>query len=57
MDSIIRRNYRKQIIYLPQKKDIINYLVKNVEMDDIVVVMGAGDIYTVAYDLLKKLQV
>lgn len=57
VDSIIRRNYRKQIIYLPQKKNIINYLIKNVETDDIVVVMGAGDIYTVAYDLLKKLQV
>lgn len=57
VDSIIRRNYKKQVIYLPEKRDIINYLVKNIETDDIVVVMGAGDIYTVAYDLLKRLQV
>jgi len=55
IDSILRKNSRKQVIYLPRKENLAHYLLENVEPNDIVVVMGAGDINTVAYNLLEKL--
>jgi len=55
VNSILKKNNRKHVVYLPQKKDLTHYLLKKVKSNDIVVVMGAGDINTIAYDLLDVL--
>ncbi len=40
-------------IYIPDMNNICHYLVKNAQKDDLVITMGAGDIWTVGIDLLK----
>lgn len=41
--------------YIPQFCDITSMLQSNLRNDDIVITMGAGDIWKVAYDLVSKL--
>jgi UDP-N-acetylmuramate--alanine ligase len=41
--------------YISQLCDITNLLSSNVQADDVVITMGAGDIWKVAYDLISKL--
>jgi UDP-N-acetylmuramate--alanine ligase len=44
-EKISLRN--KDIVYIKTFEDIVAYLIKNVSKDDIIVTMGAGDIYKV----------
>ena len=44
-EKIIRTVKRKKVIYLPKNK-IINYLKNNLRGREVVIIMGAGDIYT-----------
>lgn len=43
-------------MYLQTFQDIESYLIDNIENDDIVVTMGAGDIYLVGESLLEKIK-
>lgn len=48
------RNTGMDIQYIPQLSDIVNVLYSNVRPGDIVMTMGAGDVWKVAYDLVSR---
>jgi UDP-N-acetylmuramate--alanine ligase len=45
----------KNAFYVPQKDDIPSFLLKMVKENDMVITLGAGDIYKVGTELLKML--
>lgn len=52
----IRYNFmhtEKTVTYIPKFEDIVEYIHKNAKSDDIVLTVGAGDIYKVADELVK----
>lgn len=46
----------KDVHYVPNKTDVPNYLMKIVKPGDIVITMGAGDIYKYGNEFLNKLK-
>lgn len=42
-------------VYLPEFEDVLNYLKKNLEGNDILVTMGAGDVYKLGEVLLTEI--
>ncbi len=46
----------RQVIYLPNKEEVADYLFKIVRKGDMVITMGAGDIWKAGEALIKKLQ-
>jgi UDP-N-acetylmuramate--alanine ligase len=48
-EKLIKKINKPQAIYLP-KIEITNYLKENLEGDEVVIIMGAGDIYKIAKD-------
>ena len=40
--------------YLPSFDDIENYLLKNCKKNDLLITMGAGNVYSIGNDLIKK---
>ncbi|MCR4320318.1 MAG: UDP-N-acetylmuramate--L-alanine ligase, partial [Candidatus Brocadiaceae bacterium] len=50
------RNAGVDVQYIPQLCDIVKVLSLNVKPDDVVITMGAGDVWKVAYDLFAKLE-
>ncbi|MCJ7656315.1 MAG: UDP-N-acetylmuramate--L-alanine ligase [Candidatus Atribacteria bacterium] len=51
----IKKNYHRQIKYLPSKDNILSYLYEMIQPGDIIITMGAGDIWTVGQELAKQL--
>jgi len=51
--KLVKAIKKNRAIYLPKRK-ILNYLKKNRSNFDILIIMGAGDIYTLANYLTKK---
>lgn len=52
----IRYNFmhtEKTVTYIPKFEDIVKHINKNAKSDDIVLTVGAGDIYKVADELVK----
>ena len=52
----IKKTHHRQIKYLPFKDDILIYLYEMIKPGDIIITMGAGDIWTVGYELAKQLK-
>lgn len=52
----IKKSNHRQIKYLPSKDDILSYLYEIVRSGDIIITMGAGDIWTVGQELAKQLK-
>ena len=52
----IKKTHHRQIKYLPSKDDILIYLYEMIKPGDIIITMGAGDIWTVGYELAKQLK-
>ena len=50
------RNAGVDVQYIPQLGDIVNALSLRVKPGDVVITMGAGDVWKVAYDLVAKLE-
>ncbi|GBF34454.1 UDP-N-acetylmuramate--alanine ligase [Desulfocucumis palustris] len=46
----------RPVTYLPTREDIVNYLVDFVRPGDLILTMGAGNIWTAGIDLVKRLQ-
>ena len=44
---------KKNIIYIPTIKEATEYLKKNLRGGEVVMIMGAGDIYTLDRELMK----
>lgn len=51
----IREYGHKDVTYLPDKQEIVNYLMKIIAPGDMVITLGAGDIWQVADELVKRL--
>ncbi len=56
VDSVLEKNPGKQVIYLPKKNDIKRFLLSCVRPGDLVLIMGAGDIWTVGEEFLDGLK-
>ena len=55
VDAILEASPQKSVIYLPKKMDIGDYLMSVVRDGDLVLTMGAGDIWMVGDELLNHL--
>ena len=51
----VERQTNMQVIYIPEKDKIAKYLRQIVEAGDLVMTMGAGNIYQVGEELVEKL--
>ncbi len=55
--AIEKSPYRpKEVYYIPHVEDIVTFLEGFVQSGDIVVTCGAGNIYKVGYELVKRLE-
>ena len=52
----VKKSNHRQVKYLPSKDDILSYLSEIVQPGDIIITMGAGDIWTVGQELAKQLK-
>jgi len=52
----VKKSNHRQIKYLPSKDDILSYLSEIVQPGNIIITMGAGDIWTVGQELAKQLK-
>ena len=52
----IKKSNHKQIKYLPSKDNILTYLYEIIQPGDMIITMGAGDIWTVGQELAKQLK-
>jgi len=55
--DMIRENSNEHVSYLPAREDVEKYLAARVESGDLVLTMGAGDIYKAAEELVRSLEI
>ena len=53
-DYILENGFLNKIAYIPKLADITDYLDKVIKKDDLVLIMGAGDITRVSDELIKS---
>ncbi len=46
----------KEVLYIPKKEKIPEYLMKDIKEGDIILTLGAGDIYTVGKEIIARLK-
>jgi len=51
----IRNSGHKDVTYIPDKKEIVNHLLRIITPGDVVITLGAGDIWQVSEELVKQL--
>jgi len=51
----VKKSNHRKVKYLPFKEDILSYLSEIVRPGDIIITMGAGDIWTVGQELAEQL--
>jgi UDP-N-acetylmuramate--alanine ligase len=54
--SLIQQNSNENAIYKPTKEDVLEHLLTVIKPNDLVLTMGAGDIWKVAEKLVSKLE-
>ena len=54
--DMIKQNSNENVVYKPSKDDIFAFLTQNAKPGDIVITMGAGDIWKVADQLVEWLE-
>ncbi|MBJ6362920.1 UDP-N-acetylmuramate--L-alanine ligase [Paenibacillus sp. GCM10012307] len=54
--EMIRSNSNPNVAYIPNKEDVLEYLKENVASGDLVITMGAGDIWKTSDQLAKHLR-
>jgi UDP-N-acetylmuramate--alanine ligase len=52
----LREYGHKNVTYLANKKEIVDHLLHIVAPGDLVITLGAGDIWQVAEELVKRLE-
>jgi len=52
----IRDYGHRDVTYLPDKKEIVEHLLRTVRSGDLVITLGAGDIWQVSEELVKRLE-
>jgi UDP-N-acetylmuramate--alanine ligase len=54
--SAIEKNQDREVIYLPTRKEIVDYLAETARPGDMILTMGAGDIWNAGVELVNKLK-
>ena len=54
MNEIKAKHPDKEVYFFREFSDIANFVLDNAEKDDLVITMGAGDIYKVAEMILNN---
>jgi len=54
IDFLIENNFNKRLVYIPKLADAKNFLENIIHKNDIVLIMGAGDITRISDDLIKS---
>lgn len=54
VDEIKKKHPEKEVYFFVEFDDIVDYIYKNAEKNDLILTMGAGDVYKVAEKLLEK---
>jgi UDP-N-acetylmuramate--alanine ligase len=54
VDNLIDSGFKNKIVYIPKLQDITEYLELNMRQNDMVLLMGAGDITRVTEEILKS---
>jgi UDP-N-acetylmuramate--alanine ligase len=55
VDALAQADHRKQTVYLPKKSEVKEFLLESTRPGDLVITMGAGDIWTVGEEFLQTL--
>jgi UDP-N-acetylmuramate--alanine ligase len=55
VDSVLDRDGRRQVAYLPHRADIAPFVAQRVRGGDIVMTMGAGDVTTVGPEIVRAM--
>ena len=53
--QLVRQNSNPNTLYCPTKEDVVDTLLERIRPGDLIMTMGAGDIWRVAQDLVSKL--
>lgn len=53
LDNLLDDGFKRKIIYIPRLRDVTEYLELNMKQNDMVLLMGAGDITRVTDEILK----
>lgn len=56
VNEVLRSCPGKHIVYLPRREEIINYLMPILRAGDLLLVMGAGDIFSVGQEIVLSLE-
>ncbi|WP_284637876.1 UDP-N-acetylmuramate--L-alanine ligase [Paenibacillus silviterrae] len=54
--ELIRQNSNTNVSYIPTKEEVQSYLLRHVQSGDLVITMGAGDIWKAAHGLAHALE-
>ena len=54
MEAIKERHPGKEVYFIPDFDDMAQFVLNNAGADDVVLTMGAGDIYKVGDKILKR---
>ena len=56
LHEAIKRRGHLEVEYVPDKSDVVRHLVSKLRPGEIVLTLGAGDIYKVAEELVETLE-
>lgn len=54
VDNLIDGGYSNKIAYIPKLRDVTEYLERNIKQNDMILLMGAGDITRVTEEILRS---
>jgi UDP-N-acetylmuramate--alanine ligase len=54
VDNLIDSGFENKIVYIPKLQDVAEYLELNMKQNDMVLLMGAGDITRVTEEILRS---
>ncbi|MBA7574486.1 UDP-N-acetylmuramate--L-alanine ligase [subsurface metagenome] len=54
IDNLIDSGFKNKIIYIPKLLDVVEYLELSMRNNDMILLMGAGDITRVTDEILKS---
>jgi UDP-N-acetylmuramate--alanine ligase len=54
--SAIEKHEGREVVYLPTRQEIVDYLAKTARPGDMIVTMGAGDIWNAGVELVSRLK-
>ena len=54
--SAIEKHEGRKVIYLPTKQEIVDYLAQTAQSGDMILTMGAGDIWNAGVELVNRLK-